>query len=153
MRLPPGFVPGLVRDENRFFQEYHLESDPSIQIYFEYRGRRMSEAASNIFRDLILAAPRNVTLIEIEQYRELLQTKSDPTRFRPLIAKTQDIKGKRVLVVEGIFLKFNLQARTLYVDSDGTGSAVQEISFQTPVDRFIKYVLPGTRCLESILWK
>jgi hypothetical protein len=52
-----------------------------------------------------------------------------------------------------VYIKHGLQARTFYVDADGTGSAVQEITFQAPVDRFGLYLLQGLKSLESIVWK
>jgi len=113
----------------------------------------MSEKSSQLFCGVLSTPPHNISQIEVDSLKEVLMRRNDPDTFRMFVAKTQDIKGKRVLVIEGVFLEFNLQVRTLYVDSDGTGSAVQEISFQAPKDRFVKYLLPGTKSLETITWK
>jgi hypothetical protein len=156
MKLPPGFVIGksnLPGEGTWFFQEYHLEADPEVKVYFEYRGKRISKQSSEKFHNLFTGPPHNLSQAELESLRQVLQTRSDPASFRAMVAKTQDIHGKLVLVIEGLFLKHDLQVRTLYVDSDGTGSAVQEITFQTPKDRFVKNMLQGIKSLESIIWK
>jgi hypothetical protein len=156
MKLPPGFVIGNSNrpgDGSFFFQEYHLEADPEVKVYFEYRGKRMSKEASEMFYNVLAASPHSLTQAELEGLKQLLQKRSDPAAFRTMVAKTQDIRGKRVMVVEGLFLNHGLQARTLYVDSDGTGSAVQEITFQAPSTRFANNMLQGIKSLESIIWK
>jgi hypothetical protein len=113
----------------------------------------MAQETSERFRNLLAAPLHSLTQVELEDLRQLLQTRSDPASFRAMVAKTQDIHGKRVLVIEGLFLKHALHARTLYVDTDGTGSAVQEITFQAPNARFVKNLLQGVKSLESIIWK
>jgi hypothetical protein len=159
MKLPAGFVPGAQRDggsgSNSFFQEYHSGADPSLQVYFEYRGHRMSQDASTKFHQALAAAPHNLSQTELKSLGELLQGKSDPGDFQISTAKTQDVSGKRVLLVEGDYVNQTppLRARTLYVDSDGTGSAVQEITFQAPTSSFNKNIVQGTRSLDSITWK
>src|ERR1700679_1101620 len=103
MKLPLGFVIGKSSQPgftSSFFQEYHLEADPTVKVYFEYRGKRMSSDSSDRFRDLLTAPPHNLSQGELEQLGEVLQAKSDHARFRTMVAKTQDINGKRVLVIE-----------------------------------------------------
>jgi len=157
MKLPAGFVAGQKNDggfgNSGSFQEFHSAGDADVKVFFQYRGHRMSQDASDKFHHLLSEPPHNLRQSEIDQLGEVLEGKSQPTDFQITTAKTQDIHGKRVLVVEGDYLNFGLRSRTLYVDSDGTGSAVQEIAFQAPKDLFNKNVVQGTKSLESINWK
>jgi hypothetical protein len=154
MKLPPGFVSGKENaGPNAFFKEFHSGSDPDVKVYFEYRGHRMSPDGSTKFHDILAQPAHNLAQKELDQLSEVLQTKAQASDFQISTAKTQDINGKRVLLVEGDFLKYGLRARTLYVDSDGTGSAVQEVTFQAPTDRFNKNTVKGTQSLNSITWK
>jgi hypothetical protein len=157
MKLPAGFVSGKQNSGNggssSFFQEYHSSADPDMKVYFEYRGHRMSPDSSSNFHQILAAPAHNLPQVELDKLQEVLQAKGGPSDFQISTAKTQDINGKRVLTVEGDYLKFGLRARTLYVDSDGSGSAVQEITFQAPTDRFKQNVVQGTKSLESIVWK
>jgi len=156
MKLPKGFVcgtPDSAGGKTKSFQEYHSSGDPLLKVYFEYRGHRMSEGSSKTFHQLLTEAPHTLRQAEVNKLTEVLQDKSDPGAFRISVSKTVDINGKRVLVVEGQYLQQGLQARTLFVDSDGTGSAVQEITFQAPVNSFSKGIVDGAKSLESIEWK
>jgi hypothetical protein len=159
MKLPAGFVPGKQSGAgsggNDSFQEYHSGADPNVKVYFEYRGHRMSQDSSDKFHQLLGAPAHNLPQAELNQLGEVIQDKGQSGSFQISTAKTQDINGKRVLMVEGDYVNQNppLRARSLYIDSDGTGSAVQEVTFQAPTASFNKNVVQGTRSLGSINWK
>ncbi|MBZ0186660.1 MAG: hypothetical protein K8F91_10460 [Candidatus Obscuribacterales bacterium] len=156
LTLPTGFEPGVKRagtSGNNFFAEYHLASDPDVLLYFEYRGARMSKASSDSFRQLLEGPAHHIKADQLQEFGELLSDKRNPKDFRVDVARTQDLNGKRVLVVEGRYLKHDLQARTIYIDADGSGSAVQEVTFQTPPDKVNQHFLSGVQALESIKWK
>lgn len=135
------------------FREYHSKDDPSIQLYFEYRGMRTTPEAAKAFQDVLKDPPHVLKQSEINSLTTTLRDKGYPEDFKIMVAKTQDINGKRVLSVEGEYAKHKLMARTLFVDSDNTGSAVQEITFQAPSDKFMKNIPKGAKALESIQWK
>lgn len=157
LNMPPGFVKGESEggtSGNNYFAEYHLEADPEVKLYFEYRGHRTSKAQAEKFHALLNKPAHKLSPEETQSdFGEILSDKNIPQDFHTQIAKTQDINGKRVLVVEGRYINHDLQARTLYVDTDSTGSAIQEITFQTPVDKRSKYFTSGIKALESIKWK
>jgi hypothetical protein len=157
MKLPAGFVPGKQSGGNggsvSSFQEFHSGSNPDMKVYFEYRGHRMSPGASADFHSVLAEPAHNLPQPELDKLHEVLQAKGGPSDFQISTAKTQDVNGKRVLVVEGDYLKFGLRARTMYVDSDGTGGAVQEITFQAPTNVFKQNIIQGTKSLESVTWK
>lgn len=156
MTLPDDFVQGPSRSGtagNSMFQEYHLKSDADIKVYFQYRGRRMSNAGAREFQSVLSQPPHTLKQAELDKVSETLRDKSDHQTFRIMSAKTQDINGKRVLIVDGQYLKHGLYARTMYVDSDKTGSVVQEITFQTPMSKLTSYLAKGVKSQESIAWK
>ncbi|MCA9800957.1 MAG: hypothetical protein KC777_03170 [Cyanobacteria bacterium HKST-UBA02] len=156
LTLPDGFEKGPRESGtsgNNLFEEYHLGTDADVKLYFEYRGRRMSQTSSTAFKDLLAAPEHRLKPDELEALGELLGDKKNPGSFRVDVARTQDLNGKRVLVVEGRYLQHDLQARSMYIDTDGSGSAVQEVTFQTPADKVSKHFLAGVRALESVVWK
>jgi|AGTN01.3.fsa_nt_gi hypothetical protein len=139
---------------NNFFQDYHLKDDPDVKIYFEYRGRTMSEAPSRNFRD-VLSQPAH--LLDSAEQAKLANVfggyRSNPDDFKVLLAKTEDLNGKRVLILEGRDTKRNTSSRTMYIDSDGSGSAIQEITYQAPTKNYLKNLTPALHALKTIKWK
>lgn len=156
MKLPSGFVEGESERGtvgSNMFQEYHLAADPSVKLYLEYRGFKMSKATGGKFHDILAEPPHKLSAEELKSLGEMFDTRSNPSEFHTQIAKTQDVDGKRVLVLEGRYLKHDLQARTMFIDADDTGRVVQQVTFQTPMDKRSQYFNDGINALESIKWR
>ncbi len=59
-----------------------------------------------------------------------------------------------VLLVEGSYKdKDHTGSKTIYVDSDGTGSALQEISYSAPGKDYAAHASEAEKALKSISWK
>jgi hypothetical protein len=68
--------------------------------------------------------------------------------------KTEDLNGKRILSVEGEYKDSgHTGSQTLYVDSDGTGSAVQEISYTASGQDYKLNMNKAQQAFKSIIWK
>ncbi len=154
--LPPSFelgtrlggVPG-----QSFFQSYHLSTDEHVKIYFEYRGQRLSESDARAFRDILSQPPHVLKNREIALLKETVQEKANLGVFKLLLAKTEDLNGRRVLIVEGRYAKDDLTAYTIYIDADGTGAEVQELTFQTKTNQYARRLLAGMNSFKSIQWQ
>jgi hypothetical protein len=157
MSMPAGFEKGKTVGgtyANDSFQEYHLSSNADVKFYFEYRGRRMGAESSKVFHDTLEKPPHALTPHELEGLHQVLgANRSNKDDFKINSARTEDLNGKRVLTVEGRYPHHGLSARTIFVDSDGTGSAVQEITFQAPTAEFFKNTTASLNALKSIKWK
>ena len=156
MQFPQGFVTGEEENNtagNNYFKEFHLGIDPDVKIYFEYRGSRISKATAEKFQKILANNTSKLTPDELKDVGEILDSKSIPEDFHIQIAKTQKVDGKSILVVEGRYIQHDLQARTFYVDADGSGRVIQEVTFQTPMAKRSKYFPDGIKALESIKWK
>ncbi|MDP3509207.1 MAG: hypothetical protein Q8T09_14640 [Candidatus Melainabacteria bacterium] len=157
MSMPAGFEKGKTVGgtyANDSFQEYHLSSNANVKFYFEYRGRRMGVESSKVFHDTLEKPPHALAAQELESLHQVLgANRSNKDDFKINSARTEDLNGKRVLTIEGRYPRHNLSARTVFVDSDGTGSAVQEITFQAPTAEFFKNTAASLNALKSIKWK
>lgn len=157
MSMPAGFEKGKAVGgtyANDSFQEYHLSSNANVKFYFEYRGRRMGTESSKVFHDTLEKPPHTLAPQEIESLHQVLgANRSNKDDFKINSARTEDLNGKRVLTIEGRYPHHGLSARTVFVDSDGTGSAVQEITFQAPTAEFFKNTAVSLNALKSIKWK
>ena len=157
MTMPAGFekgrqVGGTFANDN--FQEYHLGTNANVKFYFEYRGRRMGAESSKVFHETLERPAHSLTPQEIESLHQVLgANRTNKEDFKINSAKTEDLNGKRVLTIEGRYPQHGLSARTVFVDSDGTGSAVQEITFQAPTAEFFKNTSASLNALKSIKWK
>ncbi len=139
---------------NNSFREYHQVASPEVKFYFEYRGGRISGDSANQFHKTLAETAHDLTSIEIENLQGVLGAKrTNKDDFQLNLARTEDLNGKLVLVLEGRFLHHDLSVRTLFVDSDGTGSAVQEISFQSPTADFADKTAMCSKVFNSIKWK
>jgi hypothetical protein len=138
---------------NNSFQEYHLKNNNDVKIYFEYRGRPMSEGPSRNFRELLDKPPHILDSAEQAKVRDVFGAKSNPDDFKILLAKTEDLNGKRVLILEGRNPHRNTSSRTTYIDTDGSGSAVQEITYQAPTRDYMRNLTPALNALKTIKWK
>jgi hypothetical protein len=89
---------------------------------------------------------------ELTQLTEVLRNKESEDGFALAAAQTKEINGKMVLQVEGTFKKQKVDNVSLYIDADGTGSAVQEIFYQGPQDAN-EHKRQAKRAMASIHWK
>lgn len=153
LKLPPGFVAGVQEDDNRLFKQYLLGNDHDVKLYIEYRGRRINRKYGAKFVELLNKKPHEVDKKEVYHYSPVFPDQSIKEDFEITLAKTEQINGKTVLTIEGNYLKHKIRARTIYIDTDGTGSAIQQVTFQAPYDKASKYFPGGMTALQSIEWK
>lgn len=132
---------------------FHPTGEELAQLGFFYRGRRLAAKDGQAFCDLLRQSPHVLSGSELESIASLLRDKSDPEEFKLLIAKTEDFNGKRILVVEGRFLEISEDNRSIFIDSDGTGTAVQEVYFQAHKLLFGRYYRAAAAAMKTIKWK
>ena len=156
MSLPPGWKEGKPEKSGTgtsSFREFHPEERPDAKLCFYYRGRRLSEEAGRTFHSILEKPAHILSPVEVQSLQEVLRDRARPDDFSMLVCKTEDLNGKRVLVVEGRYKQTQEETRAILVDSDGTGTAVQEIYYQAPKDDFSKYLLTASSAMKSIQWK
>lgn len=156
LKLPPGWKEGQATKPaggSSSLREFHLPGNREVKLCFFYRGTRVSEAVGKDFQKVIEQAPHILKPAEVESLKEILREKANPQSFKTLIAKTEDIDGKRVLLIEGSHAGSQIETRSIFVDTDGTGTAIQEIFFQAPKPEYTKHLPVATAALKSIRWK
>lgn len=105
------------------------------------------------FHDILSATPHQLGASEFKSIPEVLQDKANPADFGILSARTQNLSGKNVLIVEGRYKALQQDAYHIYVDSDGTGSNVQEVFYQAPKDKYPAHLKEAKDSFNSIQWK
>jgi hypothetical protein len=156
MKIPSGWMEGQSVKPvggSSLFREFHPSEDPEVKLCFFYRGRRVSDQSAKAFHSALEQPAHTLKANELESLREVLREKGNPQQFNITAARTEDLNGKRVLVVEGKYLNTELESRALFVDSDGSGSAVQEIYYQAPRAQYAQNLQAAIDAMKSIRWK
>lgn len=125
----------------------HLSS-----LNFYYRGARLDGDSASALKQTLDSPEHLVMGQELTQLSEVLRNKDSDDGFALATAQTKNINGKMVLQVEGTFTKQKVDNVSLYIDGDGTGSAVQEIFYQGPQDAG-EHKRQAKRAMASIHWK
>lgn len=158
MVLPKGWKVGVQSQNvqgNSDYRDFRPEgdSDSNARLCFFYRGRVTSRASGERFHTLLKAPDHVLSGKELESLKEVLRDKVTPG-FSLLSARTEELNGKRVLMIEGRFVEIQQDVRAILVDANGTtGRVVQEIYYQAPKDSYLRYLKHAKESMNSIEWK
>jgi hypothetical protein len=83
----------------------------------------------------------------------MLRERANPEVFHILSARTQDLNGKRVLLLEGRYTEIQKDLYEVFIDADGTGRVVQEVYFLAPKIEYLHYLKAVKIAFSSIEWK
>ena len=94
-----------------------------------------------------------LNLQELALIAEVLSDKQSLQTFATSGARTEDVNGKRVLIVEGRYKQNQYDVMHMFIDADGSGRAVQEVYFQAPAHLFTQFQEQARSAWRSIKWK
>lgn len=158
MDLPSGWVKVKQPDAattigSRSLLEWHPAGNPDARLSIFYRGLPVNGEAAASFRAVLSKAPHDLTKDEVAGLRGILRERADDKAFNLTSAKTMQLNGKTVLVIEGEYRGTGSKLKEILVDADGTGAAVQEIYYQSPSRSYDTYKAQVARSFDSIKWK
>jgi len=155
MSLPPDWAEdrriAAIR-ANSFLTWFHPPGDGDITIGFFFRGKRAGRLASRNFHELLSLPPHSLKPAELQSLDEVLDDSADPAEFTMESAATEWLNRRHVLVVQGVYIRAAQQSRTIYIDADGTGSAIQEIYYAAPAEQFAVHLAEALEAFNSIKW-
>ncbi len=156
MTIPEGWVKrdSVNLKANSGLVEYHPAGDNDVRLNSYYRGYRISAEGANVFKECLASAAHAISKgsNELNSLAEVINDKTG--NFNVSSASTEVLNGKKVLVVEGSYKDAeHTTSRTVYVDSDGTGSAVQEISYIATGSLYKAHAGAADKAFKSIIWK
>jgi hypothetical protein len=175
MNMPVGWVAGNdVSNATSYAKEFHPREQKDgesavdkndVQMVFSYRGNRLSDDASKLFRALIDSAPEdgkaktlNPRDLQQAPLDEVLGDRGHKNTFQVISAKVQRINGEPALVVEGKYSNYEVNAKLVYVDAErnsrtNAGAPVQEIAFMAPTKEYYKYSMQANKALDTVRWQ
>jgi hypothetical protein len=134
------------------YRDFCINGDRDARLSFFYRGRRCSEAMGKLFLKALKAPPQELSDSDFIVLQPVTRMPKD---FVKKSARTEDLNGRHVLVVEGSqsFGKSDQEdVKAIYIDSDGTGTAVQEIYFLAKPNKFKEHLAEVNKALKAIVW-
>ncbi len=157
MTLPAGWVEGTDKTYTgagtRSFRQFHSADFPDAKLCFFYRGLPVRKESAESFREILDRPPHELEVSETNSIAEVLRDRGNHDQFYIRDIRTEDINGKRVLVVEGTHEKIQQDSYALYIDADGTGRFVQEIYYLAPFIDYVSFKPEADESINSIAWK
>lgn len=154
MELPEGWLecPLEKRTASDYIREFRAPTNEDVKIAFYYRGNRIGQGGATDFLTVLALPDHELSSEEFESVDVVVRNASDADFFLLSSSRTETIKGKRLLIVEGIWKKSGLVDLGLFIDSDKTGSAVQEVHYEAPEKDYEHFVEQVEKAFQTIVW-
>lgn len=155
MSLPAGWTPGEEKTGiagQGSSRQFLAPGAKDVELTVFERGRRYSSNAA-AFRDLLDKPAHVLSPKELESISTILGNYSDPRAFTMNACRTEDIGGKRVLVLEGSWNAVGHDSYSVLANPDGNGETVQEIYYKAPAADYKAHVNEAMQAIRSIRWK
>lgn len=113
-------------------RSFHAPANDSTQVRLAFGGRAQAASVGHVFVDMLAGPGRELNAGELKSVLPMLGVMADTRWFAIESARTTEVAGRRVLAVGGRYLQDPYAMKTLFVDTDESGTYVQEISFVCP---------------------
>lgn len=155
IRLPAAYQerPDEAVNDAVYVRKFSHSENTDVAFVFFYRGRRLPQASAESFLRTLALAPHEVEAAEFGDLDLVVREASNPENFILSSCRTENKSGRRVLIVEGIWKASGLVEYGVFIDSDGTGSAVQELHFNAPQIDYADHIDEIEALLDNIAWK
>lgn len=137
----------------RSLREFYPPEEPLARLTFFYRGLPVRKETANAFKSILSRDSHPLSRTELSTLEEILRERLEPTVFNLISARTDNVSGRRVIMIEGRYRETECDLYEVIVDTEGDGTVVQEIYYQAPKDSFFKYLRPAQKAIKSIVWK
>lgn len=155
MVLPGGWVKGAEQTQiagQGKSSQFLASGKKDVELTVFDRGRKYQSNAS-AFKEILEKAPHVLSPKELESLGGILGNYNDARAFKMTACRTEDINGKNVVVIEGIWNTVGHKSYSILANPDGKGETVQEIYYKAPSSEFQAYFNPAMQAIKSIRWK
>jgi hypothetical protein len=130
-----------------------LDTHPGVRLCFYFRGCPLPVPDAKAFHALLRLPAHELSADELEAVSMVIREASEPEYFELELLRTQKLKGKTILVMEGLWKEHKLCDLGLYIDADGTGAIVQELHYLAPPESYENYRSLVLELLSCIEWQ
>lgn len=155
IHIPPGWAeasPSSPWGPLSLLREFYPSDLPAVRLGFFYRGMPVSDSSGSLFRQILDQGQHALSPAEFTSLREVLRTVADDQVFDLASAKVQDLNGKLVLIVRGIWREKHMHHLGIFVAADPEATRIQEITFTYPDEHSSKFAKEGESAIYSIVW-
>lgn len=138
-------VPRVVRS--------HRSSQQEVTLTLYYRPRPLPSVCAGHFATLLSQAPHALSKQEIEDVDLVFRNAAYPEYFDMQSARTEDLRGRCVLVYDGVWLSTQLRNLGIFFPLGQETDFVQAIHYVAPADVFAAHLGEAKACLASIDWQ
>ncbi len=157
MPLPEGWREFPVPDQGyalysvREFRAADAKDD-AVTLCLYNRGLALNDLTAESFTKVLAQKNHHLTPGELDQLELLLRDAGDPEVFSLLDGRTEEINGRKVLVIEGRYIKSGTRMLRFYFDVNEDGQFVEEVFFSAPPDEYDKSVKAVKACFHAVVW-
>lgn len=155
MRLPDGWKEcepefnTILWERCRIFRQ---PEDPSVHIMMYYRGQPLATQAANRLLSVLEKPSHKLNPDEVDSIGVVLRDASDSDWFEMQSLRTETLKGRKVLVCEGLWKRSGLFDLGVFIDWKGDGSEIEELHYLAPQDLYQKFLATVGKAFRSIMW-
>lgn len=155
--LPKGWTHSRTKERTETSTEnyvlYNPREDASVMFWYYFRGTPVNHRTAQNFRKILAEPAHSLSPKELSSISMVMRDKAKVENFRTLFARTREMNGKMVLVVEGRYVSDEQDAITIYIDADGSGQTVEELHYRAPKEHYMCYLRAIKSAFQSIVWK
>ena len=134
-------------------REFCPRETREVKLVTYYRGRPVSGYSAECLNRVLAAPEHQLSDSEREDVEVVLDNMSEPDFFDLYSLRTETIKGRRVLLAEGLWKRSSLRNLAMFIgDAEDTGE-IQEIHYLAPEELYDTYLETARKMFESIEWQ
>lgn len=155
MHLPDGWQetePSVDLYFMEALREFKHKEDPTVEICIYYRGQPIAKGAANRLLTVLDKPSHTLTGAELDSVSVVLRDASDSDWFDMRSARTETLKGRKVLVCEGVWKRSGIVDLGVFIDRNGDGSEIEELHYKAPENLYQKFLGTAGKAFRSIMW-
>lgn len=137
----------------RIVRVWQYEKEPRVRFVSYQRNGELSLNGASAFNRVLYNEFHTLNRPELSTLEELLEATAKADVFEVLAAYTKYLNNKRILRIDGTWLRDDVSSIAIWVDADGKGRKVQQLAFLAPKGFFDAYFAEAQAIFESIRWK
>lgn len=156
MNLPEGWsIANQVQNVlgNSCYCEVRPEFNFDGRLEFYYRGVRVPPNEGAVFNSMLSVGGHELDEAELKLLGSILRGKENASMFKTDLAWTAVLNGKSVLMIEGTYVEDGLRTLVVLIDSDGTGTVIQELAYTAPPCFYQQFRPQIDDAIRSIKWR
>ncbi|MHB2020617.1 MAG: protein kinase [Candidatus Xenobia bacterium] len=156
LELPPGWIEamnGSVPYYGGFVRVFEPTDSEGVRLGLFYRGTAVDPQAAQSFTRMLNEPPHPVGPAELAQLAPVLGPAAAPEAFYPFSARTESWQGMTLFILEGLWVREQVQTFWIFLDVSGSGEHIQEIWYQAPASEYERFMVPIRAAFQAMEWQ